>query len=51
MPVLAVMTYQYSSENFTQMANAVTVIIAAISVAATIIARRFEGQSQPWKNT
>lgn len=49
MPLLAVITYQYSSENFTQMANAVTVIIAALSVAATIIARRFEGQSQPWK--
>ena len=49
MPVLAVLTYQYSSENFTQLANAVTVVIAVISVAATIIARRFEGAAQPWK--
>lgn len=48
MPVLAVLTYQYSSENFTQLANAVTVVIAVISVAATIIARRFEGAAQPW---
>ena len=48
LPVLAVLTYQYSSENFTQLANAVTVVIAAISVSATIIARRFEGKSQPW---
>lgn len=48
MPVLAVLTYQYSSENFTQMANGVTVIIAVISVGATILARRFEGKAQPW---
>ncbi|WP_433700169.1 ABC transporter permease [Nocardiopsis sp. CA-288880] len=50
MPVLAVLTYQYSSENFTQSANAVTVVIAVISVAATIIARRFEGAAQPWNS-
>ncbi|MFL1427015.1 MULTISPECIES: ABC transporter permease [unclassified Nocardiopsis] len=48
MPVLAVLTYQYSSENFTQLANAVTVVIAVISVGATVIARRLEGASQPW---
>jgi iron(III) transport system permease protein len=48
MPVLAVLTYQYSSENFTQLANAVTVVIAVISVAATILARRLEGATQPW---
>ncbi|MFC0247099.1 ABC transporter permease [Citricoccus parietis] len=48
MPVLAVLTYQYSSENFTQLANAVTVIIAVISVGATLAARRFEGAAQPW---
>lgn len=50
MPVLAVLTYQYSSENFTQLANAVTVVIAVISVAATLIARRFEGAAQPWNS-
>lgn len=50
MPVLAVLTYQYSSENFTQLANAVTVVIAVISVAATIVARRFEGAAQPWSD-
>ena len=48
MPVLAVLTYQYSSENFTQLANAVTVVIAVISVGATILARRAEGAAQPW---
>lgn len=48
MPVLAVLTYQYSSENFTQLANAVTVIIAVISVSATLLSRRAEGAAQPW---
>ena len=48
MPVLAVLTYQYSSENFTQLANAVTVVIAVISVGVTLLARRAEGAAQPW---
>ncbi|MGC5627040.1 ABC transporter permease [Georgenia sp. Z1344] len=48
LPVLAVLTYQYSSENFTQLANAVTVVIAALSVGATLLARRLEGTTQPW---
>ncbi|HLS32937.1 MAG TPA: ABC transporter permease subunit, partial [Brevibacterium sp.] len=48
MPVLAVLTYQYSSENFTQLANAVTVLIAVISVGATLLVRRFEKSAQPW---
>lgn len=48
MPVLAVLTYQYSSENFAQLANAVTVVIAVISVGATLLARRAEGAAQPW---
>lgn len=51
MPVLAVLTYQYSSENFTQLANAVTVVIAVISVGATMLARRAEGAAQPWNET
>jgi len=51
MPVLAVLTYQYSSENFTQLANAVTVVIAVISVGATLLARRAEGAAQPWNET
>ncbi|SLM93009.1 ABC transporter permease [Brevibacterium yomogidense] len=50
MPVLAVLTYQYSSENFTQLANAVTVLIAVISVGATLLVRRFEKASQPWSD-
>lgn len=51
MPVLAVLTYQYSSENFTQLANAVTVVIAVISVGATLLARRAEGAARPWNES
>lgn len=47
-PLLSVVTYRYASEGFTQFANAITVIIAAISVAATVLARRLEGAAQPW---
>lgn len=46
--VLAVITYRYASEGFTQFANAITVIIAAISVIATVIGRKLEGAAQPW---
>ena len=39
-PLLATMTYRYASEGFTQHANAITLVIAVISVAATVLARR-----------
>ncbi|MCV7180315.1 hypothetical protein, partial [Mycolicibacterium sphagni] len=39
-PLLATMTYRFASEGFTQHANAITVVIATISVVATIFARR-----------
>jgi iron(III) transport system permease protein len=47
-PLLSVLTYRYASEGFAQFANAITVIIAAISVAATILARRLQRAAQPW---
>jgi iron(III) transport system permease protein len=47
-PLLSVVTYRYASEGFAQFANAITVIIAAISVGATVLARRLQGAAQPW---
>ncbi|MCI2266174.1 ABC transporter permease [Sediminivirga luteola] len=47
-PLLAVQTFRYASEGFTQHANAVTLIIAAVSVTATILARRLQGARRPW---
>lgn len=45
---LSVVAFRYASEGFTQFANAITVIIATISVGATFLARRLQGASQPW---
>ena len=45
---LSVVAFRYASDGFTQFANAITVIIAAISIAATLLARRLQGASQPW---
>ncbi|MET0302473.1 MAG: iron ABC transporter permease [Microbacteriaceae bacterium] len=45
-PLLSVMTFRYASEGFTQHANAITLIIAVISVAATLLARRLQGARQ-----
>ncbi|MEM8532306.1 MAG: iron ABC transporter permease [Chloroflexota bacterium] len=48
MPLLSVITFRYASEGFAQFANAITVIIATISIAATLLARRLQGAVQPW---
>ncbi|GFE65352.1 ABC transporter permease [Litoreibacter roseus] len=48
MPVLSVLAYRYASEGFAQFANAITVVILAISIAATLIANRLQTKSQPW---
>lgn len=45
-PLLATMTYRYASEGFTQHANAITCVIAVISVVATLLARRLT-RAQP----
>lgn len=45
-PLLSVMTFRYASEGFTQHANAITLIIAVVSVTATLLARRLQGTRQ-----
>jgi iron(III) transport system permease protein len=47
-PLLSVVTFRYASEGFVQFANAITIIIAAISITATLLARRLQGAAQPW---
>jgi iron(III) transport system permease protein len=47
-PLLSVVTFRYASEGFAQFANAITVLIAAIAILATLVARKLEGASQPW---
>lgn len=46
--LLSVVTFRYASEGFTQFANAITVIIAGISIGATLLARKLQGAAQPW---
>lgn len=48
MPVMSVLAYRYASEGFGQFANAITVVILAVSIAATLIADRLQTKSQPW---
>ncbi|UYN99891.1 MAG: iron ABC transporter permease [Devosia sp.] len=48
MPVLSVLAYRYASEGFTQFANAITVVILVISIAATLLANQLQAKSQPW---
>lgn len=47
-PVLSVLTFRYASEGFAQFANVITVLIAALSIAATLLAQRVQGAVQPW---
>lgn len=47
-PVLSVLAYRYASEGFAQFANAITVVILVISIAATLLANRLQAKSQPW---
>jgi iron(III) transport system permease protein len=48
MPLLSVLAYRYASEGFTQFANAITVVILVISIAATLLANQLQAKSQPW---
>lgn len=47
-PMLSVLAYRYASEGFTQFANAITVVILVVSIAATLLANRLQAKSQPW---
>ena len=40
--------YRYASEGFIQFANAITVVILVISIAATLLANQLQAKSQPW---
>jgi iron(III) transport system permease protein len=47
-PLLSVLAYRYASDGFAQFANAITVVILVISIAATLLASRLQTRSQPW---
>ncbi|SDI28878.1 ABC transporter permease [Alloyangia pacifica] len=43
-PVLSVLSYRYASDGFQQFANAITLIILAVSIAATALAQLLKGR-------
>jgi iron(III) transport system permease protein len=49
-PLLSVVAFRYANEGFLQFANAITVIIAGLSVAMTLLAQALQKWSQPWAN-
>jgi iron(III) transport system permease protein len=46
--LLSVVAFRYASEGFAQFAAAITLVIALLSVGATLLARRLQGAAQPW---
>jgi iron(III) transport system permease protein len=46
--LLSVVAFRYASEGFAQFAYAITLVIALLSVGATLLARRLQGAAQPW---
>ncbi|NTU78355.1 MAG: iron ABC transporter permease [Chloroflexales bacterium] len=46
--LLSVVAFRYASEGFAQLASAITLVIALLSVGATLLARRLQGAAQPW---
>ena len=50
-PLLSVVAFRYASEGFVQFANAITVIIALVSVVTTLVAGRLGRRSGRWSQT
>jgi iron(III) transport system permease protein len=46
--LLSVVAFRYASEGFAQFAAAITLMIALLSVGATLLARRLGSAAQPW---
>jgi iron(III) transport system permease protein len=46
--LLSVVAFRYASEGFAQFAYAITLVIALLSVGATMLARKLQGAGQPW---
>ena len=46
--LLSVQSFQYTSEGFTQLGNAITLVVSVISVTATVLVRHISNISQPW---
>jgi iron(III) transport system permease protein len=49
-PVLSMVAYRYASEGFMQFANAITVVILAICLVASLVAQALQSRVQKWKD-
>lgn len=47
-PLLSVLSYRYASDGFHQFANAVTLVILAVSILATALATLLRRRPKPW---
>ena len=50
-PVLSMVAYRYASEGFTQFANAITLLILVICLAASLLAHLLQNRVQKWKQS
>lgn len=50
-PVLSMVAYRYASEGFMQFANAITLLILVICLAASLVAQLLQSRVQKWKNS
>lgn len=48
-PVLSMVAYRYAAEGFMQFANAITVLILVICLAASLVAQALQSRVQKWK--
>lgn len=48
-PVLSMVAYRYASEGFMQFANAITILILALCVGASMLTHLLQGRVQKWK--
>ncbi|MDK1389575.1 iron ABC transporter permease [Sinorhizobium sp. 8-89] len=50
-PVLSMVAYRYAAEGFMQFANAITLIILVVCLAASLIAHSLQNRVQKWKES
>ncbi|SHF40183.1 ABC transporter permease [Devosia limi] len=50
-PVLSMVAYRYASEGFMQFANAITLLILVICLAASLVAQALQSRVQKWKQS
>ena len=50
-PVLSMVAYRYASEGFMQFANAITLVILMICLAASLLAHILQTRVQKWKQS